>query len=77
MIVTTDVDVPAKVMEITKGKGAWAAINPIGGPASRDLPSCEYRDASLKPCCSMHLLMGCLHCQTESECPVIQSLHGL
>jgi len=40
VLVTTEVDVPAKVMEITKGRGAWAAINPIGGPASRDLPSC-------------------------------------
>ena len=41
VLVTTEVDVPAKVMEITKGRGAWAAINPIGGPASRDLPSCK------------------------------------
>lgn len=77
VIVTTDVDVPARVMEITKGKGAWAAINPIGGPASRDLPSCEYREASLKPCCSVHLLMGCLLCPTESVCFVVQSLYVL
>ncbi|DBA91917.1 TPA: hypothetical protein ACH3X2_003820 [Trebouxia sp. C0005] len=40
VIVTTDEDVTARVMQITNGKGAWASINPIGGEASRYLPSC-------------------------------------
>ncbi|DBB09540.1 TPA: hypothetical protein ACH3X3_008099 [Trebouxia sp. C0006] len=40
VIVTTDEDVTARVMQITDGKGAWASINPIGGKASRHLPPC-------------------------------------
>ncbi len=41
IIVTTDEDVTARIMQITNGKGAWASINPIGGKASRYLPSCK------------------------------------
>ena len=50
VIVTTDEDVTARVMQITDGKGAWASINPIGGEASRFLPSCKCCVNSCNSC---------------------------
>lgn len=56
VIVTTDADVTARVMEITSGKGAWASINPIGGEASRYLPSCKAQ-VHCRATCKHHVLV--------------------
>ena len=37
-------------MKITNGKGAWASINPIGGEASRYLPSCKSATTPTPAC---------------------------
>ena len=62
VIVTTDEDVIARVMQITKGEGAWASINPIGGEASRYLPACELNPSFLSSSSFCKTLLRTLLC---------------
>jgi len=74
--VTTDGDVTARVMQITNGKGAWASINPIGGEASRYVPSCNCCvnrcNSFITAFCTFLQQCACLLCQIAvPDCNVL------